>query len=197
MFIVLEGIDGSGKTTIGKHLSEYLKGKGFGVFLTEEPTRTWMGMDVRRAIEEEKNPFSQALLFFADRAEHVMDIRKRLDSGEIVISDRYVYSTFAYQGAQLEKIMALEDALLWLDRIYEPFRLDPDAVIFLKIDPKRSMNFVKNRDFREKFERAEFLSRVQDIYMMLAEKYGFYIVDSNRNLEEVYADVRKIIDRLL
>jgi len=194
MFIVLEGIDGSGKSTIAKRIAEHLKSTGHEIFLTEEPTTTWMGKDVRRAIEEEKNPLSQALLFFADRAEHVEAIKKNLREGKVVISDRYVYSTFAYQGAQMEKLMPLNKALEWLECVYEPMRLDPDIIILLNIEPRRGLGFVNTRDFKEKFEREEFLERVQDIYMQLAEKYGFLVVDSNRNLEEVYEDVRKIID---
>ena len=194
MFIVFEGIDGSGKSTIAKRIAEHLSSLGHKIFLTEEPTTTWMGKDVRRAIEEEKNPLSQALLFFADRAEHVEAIKKNLKDGKIVISDRYVYSTFAYQGAQMEKLMPLDKALKWLEGVYEPMRLDPDMVILLKIEPKRGLDFVNTRDFKEKFEREEFLERVQDIYMDLADKYGFFVVDSNRNLDEVYEDVRKIID---
>ena len=194
MFIVFEGIDGSGKSTIAKRIAEHLKSTGHKIFLTEEPTTNWMGKDVRRAIEEEKNPLSQALLFFADRAEHVESIKKNLREGKIVISDRYVYSTFAYQGAQMEKLMPLDKALEWLECVYEPMRLDPDMIILLNIEPRRGLGFVNTRDFKEKFEREEFLERVQDIYMQLAEKYGFLVVDSNRNLEEVYEDVRKIID---
>ncbi len=194
MFIVFEGIDGSGKSTIAKRIAEHLSSLGHKIFLTEEPTTTWMGKDVRRAIEEEKNPLSQALLFFADRAEHVEAIKKNLEDGKIVISDRYVYSTFAYQGAQMEKLMPLDKALKWLEGVYEPMRLDPDMVILLKIEPRRGLDFVNTRDFKEKFEREEFLERVQDIYMDLADKYGFFVVDSNRNLNEVYEDVRKIID---
>ncbi|ADD08267.1 dTMP kinase [Candidatus Aciduliprofundum boonei] len=194
MFIVFEGIDGSGKSTIARRIAKHLSSLGHDIFLTEEPTTTWMGKDVRRAIEEEKNPLSQALLFFADRAEHVEAIKKNLEDGKIVISDRYVYSTFAYQGAQMEKLMPLDKALKWLEGVYEPMRLDPDMVILLKIEPRRGLDFVNTRDFKEKFEREEFLERVQDIYMDLADKYGFFVVDSNRNLNEVYEDVRKIID---
>lgn len=197
MFIVLEGIDGSGKSTIAKRLAEYLKKEGHEVYLTEEPTRTWVGRDVRRAIEEEKNPFTQALLFFADRAEHVREIKKHLKKGEIVISDRYVYSTYAYQGAQMESLMPLKNALEWLECVYEPMRLDPDLVILLSIEPKRGLGFVSNRDFQEKFEREEFLMRVQEIYLQMADKYSFRVVDSNRPIGEVFEDVKHIADAKL
>ena len=78
MFIVFEGIDGSGKTTIARSIAEGLEKEGKRVYLTEEPTKTWLGEAVRRGIEEEKNPYTQALLFFADRAEHVREIKRKL-----------------------------------------------------------------------------------------------------------------------
>ena len=196
MFIVLEGIDGSGKTTIARRLAEHLS-REHRVFLTEEPTRSWLGAAVRRAIEEEKNPYTQALLFFADRAEHVEVIKRHMQNGEIVISDRYVYSTYAYQGAQIESFMPIEKALEWLEGVYAPMRLDPDLVILLTIEPRRGLGFVSNRNFREKFEQEEFLSHVQEIYLKLADKYSFKIVDSNRNIDEVFEEIRKIVESAL
>ncbi len=197
MFIVFEGIDGSGKSTIARRMAEYLRSSGYGVFLTEEPTTTWMGRDVRRAIEEEKNPLSQALLFFADRAEHVDEIKKHLAQGEIVISDRYVYSTYAYQGAQMESLMPLEKALAWLEGVYEPMRFDPDLVILLTIEPRRGLGFVNAREHQEKFEREEFLELVQKIYIKLAKEYGFEVVDSNRIIEAVFEDVKNVVNKRL
>ncbi len=197
MFIVLEGIDGSGKSTIAKMLADYLGERGKKVYLTEEPTKTWLGEAVRRGIEEEKNPYTQALLFFADRAEHVMEIKRKIEEGYVVISDRYVYSTYAYQGAQLYGILRLEDAIEWFNKVYEPMRLDPDVVILLKIDPARGLGFVNTRNFREKFEREEFLNRVQEIYDFLAQSHGFYVVDSNRQIEKVFEDVVGILNPLM
>ncbi len=197
MFIVLEGIDGSGKTTVAGMLAEYLRERGHRVFLTEEPTTTWLGEAVRRGIREEKNPLTQALLFFADRAEHVQEIRKHLENGEIVVCDRYIYSTYAYQGVQLSQFMSLHDALEWLESIYEPMRLEPDAVFLLTTTPARGLGRIKERSIREKFEREEFLTEVQKIYLMLAEKYGFYVVNSDAPLAEVLERVREQVEALV
>jgi len=196
MFIAFEGIDGSGKTTLAKKLAGYLEETGKKVYLTEEPTKTWIGEDVRRAIEEEKNPYTQALLFFADRAEHVKEIRKKLEEGYIVISDRYVYSTYAYQGAQLYGLMKFEDAMEWFRGIYEPMRLDPDVVFYIDIWPEEGISRIYGREKKEKFERVEFLNRVREIYSLLAEEYGFIKIDGMRNVDEVMEDILAQVKRL-
>lgn len=193
MFIVFEGIDGSGKTTIASMVANELKSHGYKIFLTEEPTRTWLGEAVRRGIKEEKDPFTQAFLFFADRAEHIREIKKHMEMGEIVICDRYIYSTYAYQGAQLSQYIGLEKALKWLETIYSPIRLDPDVVILLTTSPIRGIGRIKNRERRESFESMEFLERVQKIYVSLAEKYGFEIVDSDTSIESVFEKVKEIL----
>ena len=195
MFIVFEGIDGTGKSTIAKKLAMELEKEGYEVFLTQEPTKTWIGEDVRRAIEEEKNGFTQALLFFADRAEHVQDIEKNKE--KIVICDRYVYSTFAYQGAQLEKELGIERALEWFERVYEPMRLDPDLVFLIVVDPKEGIRRIYGRERKEKFEKVEFLKRVQEIYLMIASKYKFIVVDGNREIEEIYGKIKRKIFQVL
>ncbi len=197
MFIVVEGIDGTGKSTLARMLGNYLRDRGCRVFLTEEPTDSWLGKAVRQGIEEEKNPFTQAFLFFADRAEHVNLIKKHLEIGEDVICDRYVYSTYAYQGAQLETQMSLPRALSWLEKLYEPIGLKPDMVFLLTVEPERGLRRIGSREKKEKFEREEFLKRVQEIYLLLAKKYDFAVVDSNRSLNEVYGEIVKLIDKQL
>ena len=197
MFIVFEGIDGTGKSTLARMLANHLRDKSRRVFLTEEPTNSWLGKAVRRGIEEEKNPFTQAFLFFADRAEHVNVIRKHLEKKEDVICDRYVYSTYAYQSAQLETRMSLSRALSWLEKLYEPIGLKPDMVFLLITAPELGLRRIGSREKKEKFEREEFLKRVQEIYLSLAEKYDFTVVDSNRSLNEVYGEIVKLIDKQL
>ncbi len=189
MFIVFEGIDGSGKTTIARSIAEGLEKEGKRVYLTEEPTKTWLGEAVRRGIEEEKNPYTQALLFFADRAEHVREIKRKLEEGYIVLSDRYVYSTYAYQGAQLYHIMEFEETMQWFKMIYEPMRLDPDVVFYIDIWPEEGISRIYGRKKKEKFERVEFLNRVREIYTLLAEEYGFIKIDGMRPIEEVYGEI--------
>ncbi len=192
MFIVLEGIDGSGKTTLAGMLADRLSSR-YKVFLTEEPTKTWVGRDVRRAIEEEKNPYTQALLFFADRAEHIDVMRKHLMRGYVVISDRYVYSTYAYQGAQLHGIMDFKSALQWFQWIYEPMRLEPDVVIYIDIEPEEGLRRIYGRERKEKFEKIEFLERVRELYLQMAKDMGFVVLDGSKPVGEVYEDM---IERL-
>ncbi len=196
MFIVFEGIDGSGKTTVARKIAERLENEGKRVYLTEEPTKTWLGEAVRRGIEEEKNPYTQALLFFADRAEHVREIEKKLKEGYIVLSDRYVYSTYAYQGAQLYEIKEFEDTMEWFKMIYEPMRLDPDVVFYIDIWPEEGISRIYGRKKKEKFERVEFLNRVREIYILLAEEYGFIKIDGMRPLEEVSGEIWEHVKKL-
>jgi len=191
MFIVFEGIDGTGKSTIARRLKEELENHGYEVFLTQEPTKTWIGKDVRRAIEEEKNGFTQALLFFADRADHATVLRENMD--KIILCDRYVYSTFAYQGAQLESEMGIEAALRWFENVYEPMRLDPDLVILITVEPEEGIRRIYGRKKKEKFEKVEFLRRVQEIYEMIASRYNFVVVDGNRPLDEIYKEIWELI----
>ena len=196
MFIVFEGIDGSGKTTIAKKIAERLEEEGKKVYLTEEPTKTWLGEAVRRGIEEEKNPYTQALLFFADRAEHVKDMKKKLREGYIVISDRYVYSTYAYQGAQLYEIMEFEETMEWFKNIYKPMQLDPDLVFYIDIWPEEGISRIYGREKKEKFEKVEFLNRVREIYTLLSEEYGFVKIDGMRPLKEVYEEIWGYVKKL-
>jgi len=194
MFIVFEGIDGSGKTSIAKMFAEYLKSLGYNIFLTEEPTKTWIGEAVRKGIKEKLNAYSQAFLFFADRAQHISVIKEHIERGEVVICDRYVYSTYAYQGVQLTEYMPVNDALRWLESIYEPIKLEPDIVFLLTTTPSLGLERIKMREIRENFEREKFLEEVQRIYLMLAEKYGFKVVNSDFPLAQVFEEVKKIFE---
>ncbi|NPA75610.1 MAG: dTMP kinase [Euryarchaeota archaeon] len=189
MFIVLEGIDGTGKTTIANKLADELKSQGYSVFLTQEPTNTWIGKDVRRAIEEEKNGFTQALLFFADRAEHIEELKKNGD--KIIICDRYVYSTFAYQSVQLKEKLGISGALDWFRKIYAPMRFDPDLVFLITVDPEEGIRRIYGREKKEKFEKVEFLREVQDVFIKIADEYGFIHINGNQELSKVYSAVHK------
>ena len=104
-FVTFEGIDGSGKTTVARLVADRLAEKGERVFLTAEPTKAWLGDAVRRSYEDDVGGLAESFLFLADRAAHQEEIRIHLDSGEIVLCDRYLDSTYAYQGARLEGIV--------------------------------------------------------------------------------------------
>ncbi len=188
-FIVFEGIDGSGKTTQAKLLQEELKRNGFGVLLTKEPTDGPIGQIIRRGLRGELN-FSMKtiqLLFTADRSYHLeTTILPALREGKVVISDRYFYSTIAYGMLELEKE--------WLKKINSGF-LEPDMVFLIDIDPETSLERLStSRKAKEKFEDLEKLRKVRENYLEISKEYkNFYVVNGNRNAEEIHRDILKIV----
>jgi len=138
-FIVFEGIDGSGKSTQFRMLSENLENAKYEVVRTKEPTpQRPIGKLIREILYENKNNVpeeSLALLFAADRIDHINSIIKpALEEGSIVLSDRYVYSSFAYQSKGMQK----EIDLTWLSSINR-YAIDPDIVVFLDITPEEGL----------------------------------------------------------
>ena len=145
-FIVIEGIDGCGKGTQAKLLLDHLKELGKDVLLTAEPTKGPLGKMIRDHLSD---PFlddgSLALLFAADRIEHLeRDVRPALDAGKIVISDRYVYSSIAYQGQKVD--------LDWVGDINK-YADRPDLVILLDIPPSLGRKRMEERG--DEFEYFE------------------------------------------
>lgn len=186
-FVVLEGIDGSGKSRVKKALSERLQLEN--IILTEEPTNTWLGDAVRRSHKERVNPFTEALLFIADRAAHSDQIRIWLEQGKSVISDRYYHSTVAYQSAALERRVDF-DPVPWLLSINRKVSVEPDMVFLLRIDPRIALSRLKNRNELSKFERIEFLEKVSANYDRLTELCrNMVVIDASRPFEEVVLEV--------
>ena len=191
-FIVLEGIDGVGKTTISKRLGAWLEGRGRKAVLTAEPTEGWLGMAVRRANREDLDPRTEALLFTADRCQHTLAIERLLAEGNVVVCDRYFGSTVAYQGAALERGMG-EGAVEWLLAMNRPVVRRPDLTVLLTCDPGAAMRRVGARGDASKFEREGYLGRVQEIYLMLARDLGWTVVGSDGPLDEVFEGVRRAV----
>lgn len=192
VFIVLEGIDGTGKSTISKKLRAWLEEKGREVVLTAEPTGDWLGMAVRRANNEDLDPRTESLLFTADRCQHTLRIEEMLKQGKVVICDRYYGSTVAYQGAALEKDMG-DNAVSWLLNLNGPVIRHPDVTILLTSEPKVAMRRVGNRGMPSKFEREGYLGKVQDNYLMLAREAKWTVIDSSGKLGEVLESVKKAV----
>ncbi|MHC1679920.1 MAG: dTMP kinase [Methanomassiliicoccales archaeon] len=192
VFIVLEGIDGTGKSTLSKKLKAWLEEKGREVVLTAEPTSDWLGVAVRRANNEDLDPRTESLLFTADRCQHTLRIEKMLNEGKVVICDRYYGSTVAYQGAALEKDMG-DNAVSWLLNLNGPVVRNPDVTILLTSDPHVAMHRVGNRGELSKFEREGYLGKVQDIYLTLAREAKWTVVDSNGKLVDVLESVKKAV----
>jgi dTMP kinase len=192
VFIVFEGIDGSGKSTHIKFLSENLRARGFHVLETSEPSRDSIGTFIRRYAEkneERVTPETEALLFAADRYEHVKQVIKpALERGMVVISDRYFYSSIAYQGATGIDIK-------WI-REMNRFALKPELGILLDILPDCSLKRVNNRA-RTVFEVSDYLKKVREIYLDMVDLGELVRVEADRQIEEVRKDILKLVNELL
>ncbi|MDP8011737.1 MAG: dTMP kinase [Thermoplasmata archaeon] len=187
MFVSLEGIDGSGKTSIGKMMKELYESKGKKVYLTEEPTR--IIFDTKSIMEKDLDPFTRAFIFMADRVEHLKVIKEKISQGFIVICDRYVDSTFAYQGSALEKRFGSKDRTYeYLLKIYEPVSLDPDIVIYLDVEPEIGLKRIESRK-REIFEKISELENVREFYLYLSKIRNYRIYDSNKDLKSLWQNI--------
>lgn len=175
-FYVLEGIDGAGKSTVARSVSQALVSQtGREVVLTSEPTDSWLGDCVRRAHGEALNAVSETLLFIADRATHTDAIRGWIERGMIVLSDRYYASTLAYQGAMLKPVLGRK-AVDWLRMVNEPIIVRPDLTFLLSLPPESGIGRLASRTGRTKFEKLEFLREVDRIYTELARNDETYVV---------------------
>jgi len=191
VFIVFEGIDGSGKSTHIKALAEELRSRGYSVLQTSEPSKDRIGNFIRRYAERNDSrltPETEALLFAADRFEHVKTvIEPALRKGRIVISDRYLYSSLAYQGAG-----GLE--VDWI-REMNRFAPKPDLGILLDILPEFSLQRVNRR--KTVFEDSDYLRKVRNIYLKLVEKGELVRIDADKPRKAVLMEVLSLVQELL
>lgn len=189
MFIVFEGIDGSGKTTLIESVKKYLESRGRKVKTTREPTSGTIGSFVRDT--DGLTPESEALLFTADRACHTEEIEKWLSDGYDVIADRYYASTIAYQAAS-------GTDRKWLESINSKVIVEPTMTFLLDISPEVSLRRVDTRgEEKSRFEKAEYLRRVREEYLSTAKEKGFTVIDASRAPEEVSREVLKEIERAM
>ena len=186
-FIAIEGIDGTGKSTLVASLKEKLEDKGIEIETTREPSEGVLGTLTRTHNFSKE---AEALLYMADRAEHTSRIRDMLEAGTTVITDRYEASTLAYQSA------ILGDAWVpWLQAVGGRVGIAPDITILLDIDPALSMRRVVSRGEPSRYETAEYLRRVRHNYLRLGFERGYYIVDATKPAEDVLTEVMSILDR--
>ena len=193
MLITLEGLDGSGKSTVWEALHDTYPDAVF----TREPTESWYGDAVNRAIgDDDADPLATLFLFTADHADHLSRVvRPALDDGEVVISDRYSDSRFAYQAASLAD-SDLKRPLEYIKGIHAAFSRTPDATIYLDVDPETG---AERSGATNKFEQAGYLAQVRANYERLidAEPDRFVRVDATQSPEEVLDAVDAAIDDLL
>lgn len=187
-FIVFEGSDGSGKSTILEKVKEYLDSKDVDYILTREPGGTSIGEQIRNVLlskdSEAMDDRTEVLLFAAARAQSVEEIVKpNLEKGKLVISDRYVLSSLAYQGyareVGVEKVREVNDFAI--------DSLQPDYTFFLDVDPitvlKRKKQSVEAD--RLESEANTFHEKVYDGYKSLIKGDNFIVIDASKSIEEV------------
>jgi len=207
--ITLEGIDGSGKGTVAKHISARLAEMmpERKLVLTAEPTTGQAGRILRAEMEKtcdkECEPsvarrMQELFLFMADHASHLTQtVLPALQTGAIVLSDRYADSTAAYQGVTLRGIVP--DPVSWIQNIYRPWNLLPDITLLLVLDPHIALQRMQSRRGRQKFERLEFLRLVDDNFRRMAalEPERFVQIDAEQNEKNVADDALDAIQRLM
>ena len=169
--ITVEGIDGTGKSSVVAELGRWLASSGVKAAVQREPTASWLGDAVRRSHVTRTDPLTHTFLFLADRAEHTAAMRAEIAMGTVVLCDRYFDSTVAYQGAALQETLAAAglDAVKWLRQLHDPWVALPDLTVLLADDPGRCVERVKAaRGHTTIFEETAFLAKVQENYRRLA-----------------------------
>lgn len=197
--ITLEGIDGSGKSTVAERLQKNPEIKAFKPVFTREPTRgTLTGNAVEKAIQSDTDQLAELFLFTADHAEHLAKLVKpALESGKLVISDRYSDSRYAYQGVTLKT--RLENPLEWVKDLHRGWTIVPDLTFLFDIRPEVSIERCGKRGEQSKFEKLEFLRRVREIFLRLAaeDPERFIVIDAFRSPEYIEKEVtEKILEFL-
>ena len=187
LFSTIEGVDGAGKTTVAGKVANRLERAGVAVTLTMEPTDTWRGEAVKKAIERDVDPVTETFLFLADRQAHSPRIRSWRGEGTLVISDRYADSTYAYQGARLAG--KVDRPMRWLQKLSAPYLVTPDVTYLLAVPPELALARIGHRAKRVRFEELGFLRRVATNYRELAQDPRFVKVDATRDAGAVSSDI--------
>nr|MDO8133711.1 dTMP kinase [Candidatus Njordarchaeum guaymaensis] len=192
VFIALDGVDGAGNSTHSRLLAKWIHETfGLEVMLTKEPTGKPVGRLIRRYLRAPKGSTpsaTDALLFAADRIEHTEKVLKpALESGVVVVSDRYLESSIAYQSAQGLPL----DWLLSINR----YAMKPSLNIILDISPERSL--ARKTQLLDKFEEVVFLRNVRRVFLDRAKAGDYPIVDTSGSVDETQNKIRNIVGSFL
>lgn len=202
LFVTFEGGDGVGKSTQVRLLAAWLEERGEAVVSTREPGGTAVGLEVRELVLHHRGdiaPRAEALLYAADRAHHVATlVRPALERGEVVIQDRYIDSSVAYQGAgRVLDAAEVRSLSMWATE-----NLVPDVTILLDLDEavarERLTSDAKVFDRLEN-EKSEFHERVRSGFLALAaaEPERFLVLNAAASVQELAASIRARIEPLL
>ncbi len=194
VLITFEGIDGCGKTSVAAEVLSRLEKAGKEVVLTQEPTKTWLGDAVKKGISEEHPALTEAFLFMADRTTHSKTISNWLEEEKLVLCDRYADSTICYQAASLVIEGFEGDPFEWLKRISDAFALRPTLTLLLDLEPHDALERIETREEMTKFERLDFLEKVRENFLRLAEiEDRIEVIDASASFETVVEESEKKI----
>ncbi|MEM3665677.1 MAG: dTMP kinase [Candidatus Bathyarchaeia archaeon] len=191
LFICVEGLDGCGKTTQAKLLVKRLRKSGYNAVYTAEPTRGKIGKFIRKYClhgEKRISAIIEALLFAADRFEHVEnEIIPALNEGKIVVSDRYVYSSLAYQGAA-----GLD--LEWVE-LLNKHALRPKLAVLIDVEPEIVIQRLKPK--KSVMENLEIQRKVREVYMKFVENGELIKIDGSGSKMDVADAIFRIVQKFL
>ncbi len=199
-FISFEGGDGSGKSTQIKKLKNYFENKGYEVILTREPGGTEIGEKIRSVILDPENrkmsDVTETMLYAASRAQHVHEVIKpAIESGKIIICDRFVDSSIAYQGYG----RGLGDDVSIINS-YAVGKYMPNLTFLLKVRPDVGSSRIRNREKdRIEMEAMDFHHKVYDGYEMLEKQFPERIVgiDASNTIDAIHNIIVGYIERML
>ena len=201
MFITFEGGDGTGKTTQINLLKEYLENRGYEVVLSREPGGTPVAEKIREILLDKNNVMddvTEAYLYASARAEHIRAVvRPALDAGKVVLCDRFLDSSVAYQGygrgLSAQRVLAINREAV--DGVL------PDRTYLLVLDKAAAEKRVTQRGEKDRIESSgdDFKQRVAEGFLVEAKKnpQRIVVIDAGRSIEEVAADIRADVEGLL
>jgi dTMP kinase len=192
-FIVVEGIDGTGKSTQVQRLGEWLQGQGDEVVLSREPTAGPWGRKLRESAATGRlAPEDELQYFLNDRRQHVEElIAPSLAAGKVVILDRYYFSTMAYQGTRGFDVSDIR-------RQNEAFAPTPDLLLILDLDVDAALERIGARgDSANEFEQRENLERCREIFLSLKDEEFVRVIPTTGTLDDVANRIRQVTEEFL
>ncbi|MCK8817093.1 dTMP kinase [Natroniella sulfidigena] len=205
-FITLEGVEGSGKSTQMNLIEEYLTGLGYQVITTYEPGDTEIGKEIRELLlnpdYDQLVSKAELLLYCAERAQHIAEVIKpALEEGKIVISDRYIDATVAYQGYGRGFDVELIKRLNWI----ATDGLEPNLTLLLDIDPLHSLERAKKvteeanlKGDKMEAERISFHNLVREGYLTLADSEArIELINASCSVVEVFNQIKSLLNKMV
>ncbi len=194
LFIVFEGLDNSGSSVQATLLHSILKKQGYRSFLTKEPTNSLIGGLLRAGLTGNwyADAYTRQLLFAADRAQHINnEINQNLESGKIVICDRYKLSSIAYGSYRIKDT-------LWLEQINNQF-IDPDITFLIDVDPKLCALRIKKSEYSlNMYKEEKELEIIWKVYLKYAKNdKKIHIIDGQRDEMDVINQITDIVKKRL